>query len=55
MTTHPAKARPAVRTKKRDPREGRGLFERVMFSFMGPPQLGDPDEPPSRAPHGHLR
>ena len=27
--------------------EGRGLFERLMFSFMGPPQLGE-----HRAPDG---
>ena len=24
---------------------GRGLVERVLFSFMGPPQLGDPNAP----------
>lgn len=33
----------------------RGLFERLMFSFMGPPQLGDPSAPvtytPDRAAH----
>jgi hypothetical protein len=23
----------------------RGRIERVLFSFMGPPQLGDPNEP----------
>ena len=23
----------------------RGWFERFLFSFMGPPQLGDPNEP----------
>lgn len=25
--------------------EGRGPVERLLFSFMGPPQLGDPNEP----------
>lgn len=24
---------------------GRGVFERIMFSFMGPPQVGDPNAP----------
>ena len=28
----------------------RGRFERLLFSFMGPPQLGDPNAPPSVAP-----
>ena len=27
------------------PGKRRGLFERVMFSFMGPPQLGDVHAP----------
>jgi hypothetical protein len=25
--------------------ERRNLFERIIFSFMGPPQLGDPTSP----------
>ncbi|MFP5219158.1 MAG: hypothetical protein ACLGIG_05390 [Actinomycetes bacterium] len=25
----------------------RGRLERILFSFMGPPQLGDLDAPPS--------
>ena len=29
---------------------GRGRFERCLFSFMGPPQLGD-----DRAPEGYVR
>lgn len=28
----------------------RGRFERFLFSFMGPPQLGDPAEPVTPAP-----
>jgi hypothetical protein len=27
-----------------------GRFERVMFSFMGPPELGDVHAPPTSAP-----
>ena len=27
------------------PDHKRGLFERIMFSFMGPPQLGDINAP----------
>jgi hypothetical protein len=31
---------------KRGPDAGkRGLLERLLFSFMGPPQLGDPNAP----------
>ena len=33
-------------------REGRGWFERVLFSFMGPPELGDLSAPPREAPAG---
>jgi hypothetical protein len=36
--------------RKKQPRDGRrGLFERVMFSFMGPPQLGS-----NAAPEGYV-
>lgn len=28
------------KTQRGDRLRGRGLFERMMFSFMGPPQLG---------------
>jgi hypothetical protein len=43
---------------KRDSRDSggdeqrRGLWERIIFSFMGPPQLGDPNTPirPSTRP-----
>lgn len=31
-------------------RKGRGRIERILFSFMGPPQLGDPREPEPVAP-----
>ena len=31
---------------------GRSRFERVLFSFMGPPQLGDPSAPQAEAPPG---
>lgn len=37
-----------VRSRGLD-RDGRGLVERVLFSFMGPPQLGDVNAPPSVA------
>lgn len=30
----------------------RSRFERVLFSFMGPPQLGDPSAPAVEAPPG---
>lgn len=29
---------------------GRGLFERFLFSFMGPPQLGDVNAPMAELP-----
>jgi hypothetical protein len=32
----------------RQKRVGRGRFERLMFSFMGPPQLGE-----NKAPEGY--
>ena len=32
----------------RQKRGGRGRFERLMFSFMGPPQLGE-----NKAPEGY--
>ncbi len=31
-------------------RAGRGRFERFLFSFMGPPQLGDVNAPVTLAP-----
>lgn len=31
-------------------RAGRGRFERFLFSFMGPPQLGDVSAPTTVAP-----
>lgn len=31
-------------------REGRGLFERFLFSFMGPPEIGDLNAPPKDLP-----
>ena len=31
-------------------RQGRGLVERVLFSFMGPPQLGDARAPARDVP-----
>ena len=34
---------------KRD-RSGRGRLERLMFSFMGPPQLGDLNAPARELP-----
>lgn len=30
-------------------RRRKGLLERLLFSFMGPPQLGDVSAPPSAA------
>ena len=42
-----ARRRPRVSPGSAPPR---GLFERIMFSFMGPPQLGD-----NRAPEGFVR
>jgi hypothetical protein len=38
---------------RRPPSDGekrRGRFERLVFAFMGPPDLGDPDEPAAEAP-----
>lgn len=34
----------------RDERPRRGLFERMMFSVMGPPQVGDVSEPVRELP-----
>jgi hypothetical protein len=34
-----------VSEKSRGNQRHRGRFERFLFSFMGPPQLGDPNEP----------
>jgi hypothetical protein len=40
-----------AKRNKRHPRDNggdeprRGLFERIIFSFMGPAQLGDPNAP----------
>lgn len=30
--------------------DGRGRFERLLFSFMGPPQVGDLDAPARELP-----
>ena len=39
------------RRRERAARSGElGPLQRFLFSFMGPPQLGDPDEPPPAAP-----
>jgi hypothetical protein len=41
--------KPRTGEPERDPsgtgRRGRNAFERIMFSFMGPPQLGDVNAP----------
>ena len=37
-------------TAKRGSAGGRGRFERFLFSFMGPPQLGDVNAPSSYVP-----
>ena len=37
---------------RRGRREGRGVFERFLFSFMGPPEIGDLHAPPKDLPPG---
>ncbi len=37
--------------RRRTPREGRGRIERLLFSFMGPPQLGDMSAPVRQVEH----
>jgi hypothetical protein len=34
--------------------EPRGFWERILFSFMGPPQLGDPTTPVRQPAHVEL-
>jgi hypothetical protein len=36
-------------------KDGRGLFERLMFSFMGPPQLGEDKAPAGFVPDDAAR
>jgi len=38
-----------VKRPKRRDKDGRGLWERSLFTFMGPPQLGE-----DRAPDGYV-